>query len=320
MYQISLFAAFIAGMVALFAPCCITYLLPAYLGNIFREKKQIIFMTLIYSLGIFVVMLPVVLGAKALSMLFFELHDQTYLVGGTFMIFVGFISFLGIKFPMPNLTTNRKLGGDVTSTFILGIFSGITSACCAPVLIGVITLSSLTPSLLQSVGVGAAYVLGMVTPLYIASAIIEKKNILEKPILKKRLRSINFLGREYPIFVSNVVAGAIFALTGILMISLTLTGNLGMSTAEASITQKINNIALSVSQKTGDNLLVNLGFAAIALYFLYKFIKGMKKNKKEDTHTHHYTCPMHPEIKQNKKGNCPECGMFLVKKKKLKND
>ena len=27
-----------------------------------------------------------------------------------------------------------------------------------------------------------------------------------------------------------------------------------------------------------------------------------------------YTCPMHPEIKQDKPGNCPKCGMKLVPK------
>ncbi|MFO8082474.1 MAG: heavy metal-binding domain-containing protein [Armatimonadota bacterium] len=25
-----------------------------------------------------------------------------------------------------------------------------------------------------------------------------------------------------------------------------------------------------------------------------------------------YTCPMHPDVQQNRPGNCPECGMFLV--------
>ena len=42
MFQISLIAAYIAGMVALFAPCCISYLFPAYLGNIFKERKQVL--------------------------------------------------------------------------------------------------------------------------------------------------------------------------------------------------------------------------------------------------------------------------------------
>ena len=28
-----------------------------------------------------------------------------------------------------------------------------------------------------------------------------------------------------------------------------------------------------------------------------------------------YTCPMHPEIHSQKPGNCPKCGMTLVKEK-----
>src|SRR3989344_5280988 len=33
-----------------------------------------------------------------------------------------------------------------------------------------------------------------------------------------------------------------------------------------------------------------------------------------------YTCPMHPEIKQDKPGMCPECGMSLVPAKKKKSE
>ena len=33
-----------------------------------------------------------------------------------------------------------------------------------------------------------------------------------------------------------------------------------------------------------------------------------------------YTCPMHPEIRQDKPGMCPECGMQLVPAKKKKTD
>lgn len=32
--------------------------------------------------------------------------------------------------------------------------------------------------------------------------------------------------------------------------------------------------------------------------------------KRSDT----YTCPMHPEVKSDKPGKCPKCGMDLVKK------
>ena len=45
-FQISLVASFVAGMVALFAPCCITFC-SAYLGSVFKEKEKVLFMTLV---------------------------------------------------------------------------------------------------------------------------------------------------------------------------------------------------------------------------------------------------------------------------------
>lgn len=31
-----------------------------------------------------------------------------------------------------------------------------------------------------------------------------------------------------------------------------------------------------------------------------------------------YTCPMHPEVRQSKPGQCPECGMNLEPKPRTK--
>jgi cytochrome c biogenesis protein CcdA len=266
--QISLIASFIAGMVALFAPCCFSYLLPAYFGNVFKEKKQVILMTLVYSLGIFTVMLPVVLGARALAGLIFKLHDQTYIAGSVFMILVAVPAFLGIKLPLPHITQKQSGRPDIVSTFTLGLFAGITSSCCAPVLLGVLTLSALTPGIFSSLLVGAVYVLGMVAPLYIASAFIDQKKLLEKPVMKRQITVVSLGKKTYPIFVSNVVAGATFALAGTAMLLLTLIGKLGMPEPA-----KINYTLNSVTQ----NKLLNLFFAIIGMYFLYKFIKrGLK--------------------------------------------
>ena len=191
MIQISLIAAFVAGMVALFAPCCISYLFPAYIGNIFKEKEKVLFMTFIYSLGIFVVMMPIVLGAKILTEFFMDFHDKTYLIGGFIMIIASFLTLIGFKFSMINLkignskkNSGGKNGSDIASTFMLGVVSGVTSSCCAPVLIGVITLSSFSPSILFSLLIGFSYVLGMVFPLYLASLFINKRNILSNQYLE----------------------------------------------------------------------------------------------------------------------------------------
>jgi hypothetical protein len=34
----------------------------------------------------------------------------------------------------------------------------------------------------------------------------------------------------------------------------------------------------------------------------------------------YYTCTMHPEVHSDKPGNCPKCGMELVKKEVAKSD
>ena len=276
-YQISLIAAFVAGMVALFAPCCVSYLLPAYFGNIFKEKKQVLFMTFIYSLGIFVVMLPVVLGAKFISSFFYSVHDQVYYIGGVFMLFVALMALLGIKAPMPRLPWQPKQGSDVWSTFTLGIFSGITSSCCAPVLIGVITLSALSPNTWQAVGVGAAYVFGMVTPLYLASLFIDKRNILEKPIFKKQIGEIKLFGKSYPLLISNIIAAAIFAVTAGILLVLNSAGMLGMPSGEAGVIKMINDTALRVDQLTRTIPGINYIFAIIGAYLLYRLIKAITK-------------------------------------------
>lgn len=276
-YQVSLIAAFIAGVVALFAPCCISYLLPAYFGNIFKEKKYVLFMTVIYSLGIFVVMLPVVLGAKAIASFFYSLHDQVYYIGGVFMLMVALMALLGVKMPQPKLPWQPKQGSDIWSTFTLGVFSGITSSCCAPVLVGVITLSSLSPSIFLSLGVGLSYVFGMVAPLYIASLFIDKRNILKKPIMQKQVGKVSFAGKEYPLIVSNIIAALVFAFAGAVMLLLMSTGAIGMPSGHSGIVKIINDIAFYIDYKTASIPGLNFLFACVGAYLLYRFIKNAVK-------------------------------------------
>ncbi|PIQ80202.1 MAG: hypothetical protein COV79_01725 [Parcubacteria group bacterium CG11_big_fil_rev_8_21_14_0_20_41_14] len=280
LFQLSLFASFIAGMVALFAPCCITFLLPAYFANVFKEKKRVVLMTFIYSLGIFTVMLPVVLGARVLTQVFFNFHDQTYVIGGVFLVFVGFSTLLGFKLPMPNFNFTKK-AEDPLSTYILGIISGITSACCTPVLIGVIALSSLSPTTAQSLLVGFFYVLGMVTPLYLASLFIDKRNLLEKPIFRRPFREVTFLGKPHMITVSNLISFIMFAGMGVLIIFLALSGKLAMNRSEESVTQMIQSVAVSVTSFVQKIPGLDLVFLLLSGLLLYTFIKYIISKNKE---------------------------------------
>ena len=44
-------------------------------------------------------------------------------------------------------------------------------------------------------------------------------------------------------------------------------------------------------------------------------ITGCGKSEHEHGATTRYTCSMHPEVVQDKPGDCPKCGMKLVEKK-----
>src|SRR3989338_3550725 len=197
LFQTSLIAAFVAGMVALFAPCCITFLLPTYLGSVFKEKEKVILMTLV-------------------SKLLFRYHDMIYILGGFIMLAVAATTFLGLKLPMPNLSGINASGKtDVVSIFTMGIVSGITSACCAPVLIGIMTLTLLSPSFFGALLVGGMYVLGMVVPLLLIALFLSDKmhkfTFLRKPVLDLKL-----FGKTYVVIMSNLVAAIVFLITGLL--------------------------------------------------------------------------------------------------------
>lgn len=56
---------------------------------------------------------------------------------------------------------------------------------------------------------------------------------------------------------------------------------------------------------------------ALALVGAAVSITGCNKSAHEhsDDHAHQYTCSHHPEVVQDKPGNCSKCGMKLVEKK-----
>lgn len=271
LFQTSLIAAFVAGMVALFAPCCISFLLPAYLGNVFKEKEKVVLMTLIFGLGIFIVMMPAVLGVAALSKALFDYHDQIYYIGGIVMIVSAAITFLGLKLPMPHFREKNPDKPDVFSVFTLGIFSGITSACCAPVLIGILTLTFLSTNFFGALAIGGMYVLGMVMPLLIIAVFLSGK-MGKFTLLRKPLFSFKFLGKERVVIISSLIASAIFFLTGVLIIYLKATGRLGMEDTEG-FSKMITNASSYVNQFVGGSLVLNILFVGILILAFYKISK-----------------------------------------------
>ncbi len=226
----SLIVAFIAGIAALFAPCCITVLLPSYLGSVFRQKRTVVLMTFVFFLGLLAVFLPLGLGAAGLGKLFSTHHDAIFIIGSIFLLLLGLSILLGIHISMPfsmGSKRNTRIKG-AGSIFVLGIFSGTATLCCAPVLAGVIALSALPGSMLLGGMYALAYVLGMVVPLFIIAFFVDKTNVMKRLEILKKQVSYSLAGKRIRLTVSEVVSGSTFFLMGALIFYLAKTNRLAM--------------------------------------------------------------------------------------------
>lgn len=220
----SLIAAVIAGAIALFAPCCISVMLPAYFASSFQNRRVLVAMTFLFAAGIASVILPLAMGASILRQLFSTQHILIYMAGSVFLLGLAAYILLGgqIHLPMPGRRTGGKKGP--LSVYLLGVFSGVASSCCAPVLAGVIALSSVASSFLLALGLGLGYVFGMVAPLFFISLLWERfewrKSVLFRP--KVFTYRIGLLKRT--ISATNLASGLLLALMGGLTLWIGLTG------------------------------------------------------------------------------------------------
>lgn len=272
---VSLITAFAGGMVALFAPCCITFLLPSYLANIFGRRKNILGLTVLFGLGIATVLVPTALGIRAVGQVFKEFHTQTYLIGGAFMIVLGLMELTGkkITIPMFNLTLDLNAHKSPWAVYVLGVFSGITSSCCTPVLAGILTLSFLSPSFLWAGLAGVAYVAGMVVPLVILALLLDRVDW--QTMIKIKGKTVRIFGTTR--LVTDVIAGFLFIVVGIVVSALALSGNIAMGTqqpVEAMLGNGTVNLVRVVRTIPGSEYF----FAAALIVFIIFLIKKGNKS------------------------------------------
>lgn len=221
----SVLGGFIGGFVALLAPCCITVLLPSYFASTFTSVSGLLRMTFLFAAGIAVVILPIALGLAALGQLFSRYHTALFVIGGLFLLALGLMTLRGRGFDLPFLRAPRFEGRPGASVFALGLFSGAASSCCAPVLIGVLTLTALTTSFPGALAVSLAYVFGMVFPLFMLALVGDRLGFAKSRWIRGTEVRLRLLGRQATVHSSNLIGGALFVAMGILVLGLAATGN-----------------------------------------------------------------------------------------------
>ena len=284
----SFIASFFAGVAALFAPCCVTVLLPTYFASIFKQRSTIFLMTFIYFLGLLVVFLPIGFGASALSHLFNTYHNVIFTLGSIFLIVLGLTLISGVQFSFPVLVHPQLKNSGLGSVFVLGVFSGIATTCCAPVLAGVLALAAMPGSFLLGGAYTLAYVLGMVIPLFILSAFLDKGKFTQKFFTFRKTVSYNLFGKRIRLTLSNLFSGLMFLVLGIFIFYLALTNNL---TAHASYQISINVYLTRLIQfigrytkiipEVGWAIIFFIAFLIILVISVRQFLNLAKNNRKE---------------------------------------
>lgn len=261
-------AAFVAGMIAFFAPCCSGVMMPTYLaaiggGNRFRVAR----LTAIYVAGIAVIVLPITLGAGAIGQWTNRYHPQLFVIGGLMMILTAVTLWRGSMLPMP--IPQPELTGTAGSVFVLGVFSGSATACCAPVLAGAVALSALNQTWIGGLALGLAYLGGIVLPLVVLALVFHgAKRRLRDPKLTLRLWA-----REKRISLSRLVGALVFGVSGLFFIGLALAGE----------SQSGNSMQRWISRQLNHQLAAHAGqipnwlmwpalalFAAVLVYLVLK--------------------------------------------------
>lgn len=214
----SVVAAVVAGAIALFAPCCISVMLPAYFAGSFQHRGLLAAMTFLFAAGVATIILPIALGAIFVRSVITTEHTTIYAIGGALMLAMAAFLLLGgqLHLPMPGRRASGSAGP--LSVYSLGVFSGVATACCAPVLAGVIALSGAASSFAMALGLGFAYVVGMVAPLFAISLLWDRRDWRASRLYRPGSVTWRIGSFRHTVSAANLAAGALLTLMGLWML------------------------------------------------------------------------------------------------------
>jgi cytochrome c biogenesis protein CcdA len=187
---------------------------PSFLAASVRNHRwRLVPLAFIFAVGVATVMLPVTLGLSLLTESLLRYHTVVYGVGALLLLGLAVIALGGGTWSLPFLRGSPDISRtDSAGVYALGVFSGAASACCAPVLAGVLTLSAVAPGLVSGVGIGLAYVFGMVFPMVIMTLLWDRLRP-DQPNFGSR--KVSF--RVGPFGVSTTTAGLASSVMFLLM-------------------------------------------------------------------------------------------------------
>ena len=279
-------AAFFAGGVALFAPCCIVFLAPSYLAGAVKNRRwRLLPLTFLFAAGLASILVPITVGISLIAAAIATYHAVLYWAGGILMLVLAAFTLSGRMWSLPTfLRTPDTRRGDGASFFALGVFSGIASSCCAPVLVGVMTLSALAGNPAGGIALGLAYVFGMVFPLFIMALVWDASGLRNKPLVARPVR-LRIGTWTLATNTVNLIVAAGFAVMGGFIIYLANTGEMTSGPEiQVAAGRVIANWFASVEAwlRPVPEPVLGLGLLAVAGIFVWATLIGRHDHPQDD--------------------------------------
>ena len=280
----SVLAAFFAGGVALFAPCCIVFLLPSYLAGAVKNRRwRLLPLTLAFAAGLGVVLIPITLGVRLLASALTRYHTLLYIGGGALLLTFAVLALTGRTWSLPSFVRSPDPErGDSAGVFALGVFSGVASSCCAPVLAGVMTLSALSSTPVGAGILGLAYVFGMTFPLFVLALLWDRFDLGERRVLRARPLRVRIGPMRWVTNTVNVVVAAVFAAMAGMVLWLAATGETTSAPgAQLAIGRLLSRVFANIQAWLAPvpEPLLGVGLLALAALFVTAGLRDRRDRK-----------------------------------------
>jgi len=215
MENVTLTAAFVAGLLSFFSPCVLP-LVPVYIGYMTgkaADDEQRRWAPLLHSVA-FVIgfgAVFVVLGAAAglIGGIIYPALPYIVRVGGLILIVLGLHMTGLISIPFLNMEKRMEMGdvrgkGYWSSALIGVIFAAGWTPCVGPVLAAILILAADSQTLIQGALLLAVYALGLGIPFLVFGGLLD----VLSPVLRKITRHLRLL---------QIIGGVLLILMGALM-------------------------------------------------------------------------------------------------------
>lgn len=210
--DLSLLAAFAAGVVSFLSPCVLP-IVPAYLAILAgadgpERRGRFITNTVFFFAGFTVVFIVMGATASLLGQLFLEHQDTVRKVGAAFIILMGLQLTGLLRLPAlardVRLTPGDRLGGPLGS-FLLGLaLTAGWTPCVGPILASILAYASLEATPGRGVFLLLAYAAGFALPFVAFTALYKRY-------------SASIRGRYHWLAPLQKAAGAVLVVTGAML-------------------------------------------------------------------------------------------------------